>query len=98
MGPMASMGTIGAMSLSTSSSRRAWMTVGLLWVAMVINYVDRQVVFSIFPVLQGELGFDTRQLSLIGVVFLWSYSLCLPVSGRIADLARRDWLITLSLV
>lgn len=90
--------TIGVMPLSTFESRRAWMTVGLLWLALLINYVDRQVVFSIFPALQRELGFDTRQLSLIGTVFLWSYSFCLPVSGRVADFARRDWLIALSLV
>lgn len=86
------------MSLSTPGSRRAWGTVGLLWLALLINYVDRQVVFSIFPALQRELGFDTRQLSLIGTVFLWSYSLCLPIFGRLADVVRRDRLIVLSLI
>ncbi|MEO7649558.1 MAG: MFS transporter, partial [Bryobacteraceae bacterium] len=86
------------MSLSALGSRRAWGTVGLLWLALLINYVDRQVVFSIFPALQRDLGFDTRQLSLIGAVFLWSYSLSLPVFGRLADAVRRDRLIVISLI
>ncbi len=84
--------------MSTVGSSRAWATVGLLWLAMLINYVDRQVVFSIFPALQRDLTFDSRQLGLIGAVFLWSYSFCLILSGRLADLVRRDWLIALSLI
>lgn len=91
-------GIMGRMSLSTPGRRRAFAAVGLLWLALLINYVDRQVVFSIFPALQRDLQFDTRQLSLIGAVFLWSYSLCLPVFGRLADIARRDRLIVLSLI
>jgi MFS transporter, Spinster family, sphingosine-1-phosphate transporter len=84
--------------VSTVGSHRAWVTVGVLWLAFLINYVDRQVVFSIFPALQRDLAFDNRQLGLIGAVFLWSYSFCLPISGRLADLNRRDWLIALSLI
>jgi MFS family permease len=72
--------------------------VGLLWLAFLINYVDRQVVFSIFPALQRDLAFDSRQLGLIGATFLWSYSLCLPISGRLSDILRRDWIIAFSLI
>lgn len=84
--------------MSTYGASRAWATVGLLWLALLINYIDRQVVFSIFPALQRDLGFDSRQLGLIGAVFLWSYSSFLLISGRLADLVRRDWLIAVSLI
>jgi MFS family permease len=78
--------------------RRAWLMVGLLWIAYLINYVDRQVVFSMFPVLQRELRFSDAQLGLIGTVFIWVYSLCMPLMGRIADVLRRDRLVLVSLV
>jgi MFS transporter, Spinster family, sphingosine-1-phosphate transporter len=75
-----------------------WGTVALLWVAYFLNYIDRQVVFSIFPALKSDLGFSDTQLGLIGSVFTWIYSVCMVASGRAADLLRRDRLITGSLV
>jgi MFS family permease len=78
--------------------RFAWATVAFLWFAFLLNYLDRQVVFSIFPVLRADLGFSERQLGLIGATFIWVYSVCTPLSGRLADLMRRDRLIVSSLV
>ena len=66
----------------------AWTAVGLLWFAFMVNYVDRQIVFSIFPVLKKELHFSETQLGLIGLVFLWTYSACMPIMGRLADIVR----------
>ena len=37
---------------------------------LFIYYIDRQVVFSIFPALRGDLGFTSVQLGLIGSIFL----------------------------
>jgi MFS family permease len=85
--------------MRTERSRKlAWLTVGLLWLAYLINYLDRQVVFSIFPVLRRELHFSDAELGLIGTVFIWVYSLCMPFTGRIADIIRRDRLVLASLV
>jgi MFS family permease len=80
------------------SRRYAWMIVGLLWPTFLINYIDRQVVFSIFPVLRRDIGFTTTQLSLIGAVFIWFYSLSSLFLGRVADLFRRNRLIIASLL
>jgi hypothetical protein len=44
------------------SPRLAWLMAGLLSIAFLINYVDRQVVFSIFPVLKAELRFSFRPM------------------------------------
>ncbi len=77
---------------------RAWAVVGYLAVAFAINYIDRQVVFSIFPVLRRELSFTDAQLGLAGGLFTWTYSLAMPLSGRIADLVRRDRMIASALV
>ncbi|MBA2527213.1 MAG: MFS transporter [Pyrinomonadaceae bacterium] len=72
--------------------------VGLLWIAYFTNYIDRQVVFSIFPSLRQEFGFSSAQLGLVGTVFTWVYSLCMPISGRAADLVNRERMIVVSLV
>jgi MFS family permease len=80
------------------SPRLAWLMAALLSIAYLVNYVDRQVVFSIFPVLKRELLFSDAQLGLIGTVFIWVYSLCMPFMGRIADVLRRDRLVLASLL
>lgn len=78
--------------------RLAWATVACLWLAYLLNYLDRQVVFSIFPVLRADLGFSDTQLGLVGTLFIWVYSLCMPLTGRLADVVRRDRLVISSLV
>jgi len=72
--------------------------VALLWVALALNYIDRQMVFSIFPALRRELQFTDVQLGLVGSVFTWVYALGMPVAGRLADKFRRDRMIVMSLV
>ena len=75
-----------------------WSVVGLLWIAFLINYLDRQVVFSIFPALRRDLHFSDTQLALTGTVFTWFYCLSMPFCGRLADILRRDRIIFASLV
>lgn len=77
---------------------RAWRVVGLLWFTFLINYVDRQVVFSIFPPLRRDLRFTETQLGLIGSIFTWVYSLSMPLAGRLADLLPRRRIVLASLV
>ncbi len=72
--------------------------VAFLWVAFALNYVDRQMVYSIFPALERDLGFTGARLGLIGTVFLWVYTLGMPLAGRLADIWRRDMLVVASLV
>lgn len=66
--------------------------------AFVLNYVDRQVVFSIFPLLRRDLGFSDAQLGAAGTLFTWTYSLAMPFSGRLADIFPRAKLVILSLL
>ncbi len=72
--------------------------VAFLWITLALNYVDRQMVYSIFPVLKTDVGFTDAQLGLIGSVFSWVYTICMPVAGRLADIFRRDRMIVASLV
>ncbi|MBM3737480.1 MAG: MFS transporter [Acidobacteria bacterium] len=69
-----------------------------LWIAFAINYVDRQMVYSMYPALKADLGFAGAKLGLIAGVFMWVYTLSMPVAGRLADIARRDVMLVSSLV
>lgn len=77
--------------------RGPWGVLGLLWVAFALNYVYRQIAYSIFPALRGDLGFSQVQLGLVGTVFLWTYAIFMLPAGRAADRLSRRALILSSL-
>jgi MFS family permease len=70
-----------------------WAVVGMLWLVCFFNYADRQVIFSIFPVLRTEYGFDPVQLGLIGSAFMWLYAGGAPFAGYLSDRLKRKHLI-----
>jgi MFS family permease len=76
---------------------RAWTTLALLWFAFALNYIDRQIVFSIFPALRSTLGFTDAQLGLAGSAFIWVYALTMPVGGMLADRWSRSRIVVVSL-
>ncbi len=80
-----------------SSTRRAWLLVGFMWVAFFINYSDRQVVYSLFPVLKSELQFTDIQLGLLGSLFQWFYSFCSPIAGQVGDRFCKRVIVVVSL-
>jgi len=70
-----------------------WAVVFMLWFICFFNYADRQAIFSIFPKLKEEFGFDKVQLGLIASAFMWVYAFGAPVAGLIADRFPRKHLI-----
>ena len=72
--------------------------VAYMWVAYLLNYCDRQVVFSIFPILKVELRFTDVQLGLTGAIFLWVYGLSSPFAGQIGDKISKRLLVLSSLL
>lgn len=71
--------------MARRSSAYAWLVVVLLGAVWLLNYLDRQVIFSIFPLLADELHVTDLQLGLIGTAFLWIYAACSPWAGYFAD-------------
>jgi MFS family permease len=57
----------------------------MLWFICFFNYADRQAIFSVFPKLKEEFGFDKVQLGLIGSAFMWVYAFGAPVAGFVSD-------------
>lgn len=70
-----------------------WWVVFMLWFVCFFNYADRQSIFSVFPKLKEEFGFDAVQLGLIGSAFAWVYAAGAPFAGFIADRLSRKHLI-----
>src|SRR5437016_12632822 len=80
-----------------TSRRYAWVVVALLWVVACLNYLDRQVIFSVFPLIRAEMKLDDFQLGLLSTAFLWIYGLASPFGGYLADRIGRKRVLVLSL-
>ena len=78
-------------------ARYAWFVVGLLWLVWLLNYLDRQVIFSLFPLLRTELSLSDVQLGLLGTAFLWVYAFASPFAGYLGDRYNRKYIVGFSL-
>lgn len=61
----------------------------------LLNYIDRQVPFAVFPPLKAELGLSDTQLGLLASAFMWVYLSAAPVFGLLADRWSRPGLVGL---
>jgi predicted MFS family arabinose efflux permease len=75
-----------------------WLVVALFWCVYFVNQADRQVIFSVFPLLQRDLGLSNTQLGLLGSSFQWVYGLTVPLAGGLGDVMSRRNLIVLALL
>lgn len=76
------------------SSPRAWLTVGILMLAYVLSFVDRQILNLLVGPIKADLGISDTQMSLLmGLSFALFYTLCGIPLGRLADNANRKGLI-----
>jgi MFS family permease len=75
-----------------------WAIVALLWVVALLNYLDRQIIFSVFPLIKTDLRLSDAELGLLGSAFLWVYALLSPISGFLADRFGRVRIIIVSLL
>jgi predicted MFS family arabinose efflux permease len=61
----------------------------------LLNYIDRQVLYAVFPPIQAELGLTDTELGLLASAFMWVYLSTAPVFGFWADRSNRPRLIGL---
>jgi MFS family permease len=66
-----------------------WRVVAMLWGISFFNYADRQAIFSVFPLLEKEMGLTPVQLGLLGSAFAWVYGLAAPLAGMVVDRVSR---------
>jgi MFS family permease len=70
-----------------------WLIVVMLWFVCLFNYADRQAIFSVFKVLEAEMGLTKVQQGIVGSSFMWVYAAALPVAGIVGDRFQRKWVI-----
>ncbi|HUR56688.1 MAG TPA: MFS transporter [Opitutaceae bacterium] len=65
--------------------RRRWLILALIFAAIVLNYVDRQILSILKPDLKVHFGFDDRGYALLVNVFTVGYAAMYPVAGWLVD-------------
>lgn len=70
---------------TTATSHRRWVILGLLFLATVINFVDRQTLSILAPTLRAEFGMNDAAYANVVSAFLASYTVMYTVSGRLLD-------------
>ncbi len=64
---------------------RAWIVLVFLTGVNLLNYIDRQILYAVFPPIQTELGLSDTQLGLLASAFMWVYLSAAPIFGLLAD-------------
>lgn len=62
-----------------------WWIVTLVFLAAVLNYIDRQVLSALAPTIQKDLGMSDRDYANVVNIFLIAYTIAYLVSGRLVD-------------
>ncbi|HEY6552193.1 MAG TPA: MFS transporter [Vicinamibacteria bacterium] len=67
------------------SGRWRWVIGGLLFASTVINYIDRQTLSVLGPLLKTEFQWSNQDFALIIIAFRVAYAVMQTVSGRLVD-------------
>src|SRR5215218_4372111 len=77
----------------------AWYALALLTLVYVFNFLDRQIIYILFPQIKQEMAFTDLQLALLGgTSFAIFYTLLGIPFGRLADKSSRTKMIALGLL
>lgn len=77
----------------------SWYALGLLMVIYVLNFLDRTIIYILFPLIKKEMEFSDTQLALLGTTsFVIFYTaLGIPL-GRLADRGSRAKIIAAGVI
>jgi len=64
---------------------RRWIIVAIIFIAVVCNYIDRQIVSVLKPVLKEEFSLDDSGYAIIINIFTVCYALSYPFTGWLVD-------------
>jgi ACS family D-galactonate transporter-like MFS transporter len=86
--------TLNSFTSAASDAARThrWLIVGLLFLASLINYLDRATVSLALPLISHDLGLDPARKGLLLSAFFWSYALMQVPIGWCADRFNLRWL------
>ena len=76
------------------TSGYAWYALALLMVVYILNFLDRTIIYILFPLIKKEMAFSDTQLALLGTTsFVIFYTILGIPFGRIADKGSRTKII-----
>jgi len=73
------------MSSFFSPERRRWLIIAIIFLVIVFNYLDRQILSILKPILKKEFDLGDDGYALIVNIFTISYALMYPLSGWLVD-------------
>jgi ACS family hexuronate transporter-like MFS transporter len=73
------------MSEPKNFSRYRWTVCALIFFATTVNYLDRQVIGILKPLLESDLGIGEKDYSHIIMAFQLCYGLAMVIAGRLID-------------
>lgn len=74
----------------------AWYALALLMVVYILNFLDRTIIYILFPLIKKEMDFSDTQLALLGTTsFVIFYTLLGIPFGRLADRGSRTKIIAI---
>ena len=62
----------------------------LLLAVNLLNYIDRQALYAVFPLIKADLHLSDTALGLLGSAFMLCYMLAAPFFGRLGDRCNRS--------
>jgi MFS family permease len=81
------------------ASLYAWYALALLMFVYVLNFLDRTIIYILFPLIKKEMAFSDTQLALLGTTsFVIFYTLLGIPFGRMADKGSRTKIIAAGVV
>jgi MFS family permease len=77
----------------------AWYALSLLMIVYVLNFLDRTIIYILFPLIKKEMEFSDLQLALLGTTsFVIFYTLLGIPFGRMADRGSRTKIIATGVI
>lgn len=61
----------------------------LLLAVNLLNYIDRQALYAVFPLIKSDLKLSDTALGFLGSAFMFCYMLAAPFFGRLGDRTNR---------
>ena len=77
------------MTDSTSSPKYARYALALLLAVNLLNYIDRQVLYAVFPLIKADFRLSDTALGFLGSAFMICYMCSAPLLGWIGDRGNR---------
>jgi len=74
---------------SKPAHRGARYALALLLAVNLLNYVDRQALYAVFPLIKADLKLSDAGLGFLGSAFMLCYMLAAPLFGRLGDRTNR---------